>query len=92
MYYVIGEVIYLDLCKEIMSRVLEKEDVHVVFPNLKLDMEKVVHDVCYDALQKISAVIKDDQLSDSECFMRIEEIVIIMEKLGSNGGNRHDFG
>ena len=38
------------------------------------------------------AVIQDDSLADSECFMKIEEIIAVFEILGSGGGLRHDFG
>lgn len=48
--------------------------------------------MCYQALEKIKAVVQDDSLSDGECFMRIEEIVCALEDLGSGGGPRHDFG
>ncbi|MEE1055782.1 MAG: hypothetical protein UH239_00850 [Acutalibacteraceae bacterium] len=46
----------------------------------------------YKALQKIKTIIEDDSLEDKECFMKIEEIVCLFEALGSDGGNRHDFG
>lgn len=36
--------------------------------------------------------MKDDDLEDDECFIKIEEIVRLFEGLGSGGGNRHDFG
>ena len=47
---------------------------------------------CYHALKEIQTVLNDDSLDDPECFMRIEQIVEIFERLGSNGGTRHDFG
>ena len=47
---------------------------------------------CYQTLKKIKAIIEDDSLDDSECFMRIEKIIRIFEEMGSDGGNRHDFG
>ena len=43
---------------------------------------------CYQALKKIKAIIDDDK----ECFMRIEEVICVLEELGSGGGTRHDFG
>ena len=45
-----------------------------------------------DFIDTLKAVICDDRLSVSECFMKIEEIISIFETLGSNGGTRHDFG
>ena len=43
------------------------------------------------ALEEIRRVLDDDRLDDQECFARIEEIVKIYEKIGSNAGTRHDF-
>ena len=40
---------------------------------------------------KIKAVIEDDSLTDETCFAKIEEIVCILESVGSGGGSRHDF-
>lgn len=37
-------------------------------------------------------MIEDDGLDDPACFQKIEAIVRVFETLGSNGGNRHDFG
>lgn len=47
---------------------------------------------CYQALKEIQTVLNDDSLDDKVCFMRIEKIIEIYEKLGSDGGIRHDFG
>ena len=82
----------MDLYKEILAKILENEEVHIVFPNLKVDAADIVEMKCYQALQKIKAIIEDDNLTDSECFMKIEAIVGLLEELGSDGGPRHDFG
>ena len=42
-------------------------------------------------LEEIREVLDDERLDEQNCFQRIEEIVILYEKLGSNGGSRHDF-
>ena len=47
---------------------------------------------CCRALEEIRDVLKDDTLSDPECFQRIERIVCVLEDLGPGGGGRHDFG
>ena len=54
--------------------------------------EDFVHDTAYQALKQIKLILEDDQLDDSECFWRIEQIVRVFEDLGSNAGNRHEFG
>ena len=42
-------------------------------------------------LEEIREVLDDERLDDQNCFQRIEQIVRLYEKLGSNGGSRHDF-
>lgn len=59
---------------------------------LSLNAAQIVHDQVYEALRKIKMILEQDHLSDQECFCRIEEIVRVYEELGSDGGNRHDFG
>ena len=48
----------------------------------------------YDSvtLEQIRQVIDDDTLSDPQCFAKNKRIICILEKAGSNGGARHDFG
>ena len=82
----------MELFNEIIAKILSQESVQITFPNLNVDLSQAVESSCYCALQKIKAVIQDDSLSDAEYFMKIEEIIIILEELGSSGGFRHDFG
>ncbi|MGI6114636.1 MULTISPECIES: hypothetical protein [unclassified Clostridium] len=55
-------------------------------------IESVLQNQCHRSLVKIKSIISDSSLSDSECFAQIEKIVCIFENLGSDGGDRHDFG
>ena len=57
-----------------------------------VDCTAIVQDRCYQALCRIKEILEDDTLSDPECFHKIEEIVCVLEDLGSNAGARHDFG
>ena len=81
----------MELWKEILAQYLAREQAQIVFPNLKLDCAAVVEGECYQALQKIKAILEDERLEDKECFLKVEEIVLMLEKLGSNAGTRHDF-
>ena len=56
------------------------------------DAQEIVESSCYQTLQRIRAVLYDDTLDDAACFQRIEAIVRAFEAVGSDGGNRHDFG
>lgn len=81
----------MDLLKDILSEILLKEEIHVVFPNLKLCPADIIEMKCYQALQEIKAILENDSFDDIECFMKIEKIICVLEEIGSNGGNRHDF-
>lgn len=82
----------MELYQEILCAVLSKQEINVTFPDLKLSAKEIVETECYKALLKIKTIIEDDSMSDAECFARIEAVVSTFEQLGSNGGNRHDFG
>ena len=82
----------MELYCDILAHALTHGKIQLVFSNQETDLSKIVEGTCYQALKKIKAVIEDDSLDDPACFMRIEQIVCILEEIGSNGGNRHDFG
>ncbi len=82
----------MDVYKEIMAEILQKEDIQVEFKNCSIDPAEIVNSVCYRAICEITNILQDDSLDDKECFMKIEHIVKIVESLGINCGNRHDFG
>lgn len=83
----------MELYQGILCHVLANKKVKVSFPELvNTDVTKIVELECYKALHKIKTILEDDALEDSECFQKIEEIICAFEKLGSNGGSRHDFG
>ena len=80
----------MELYKEILAYALTSGQITITFPDM--DPAQIVEGTCYQALQKIKAIIEDDSLEDHECFMKIEEIVCVLEEIGSSGGSRHDFG
>ena len=82
----------MELYKEIVARALARGEIQVTFSGQEPDISKVAEDTCYKALKKIKAIIEDDSQNDKECFMKIEEIVCVLEEIGTNGVNRHDFG
>ena len=82
----------MELYREILVHVLEKQQIEVTFPALQPgELERIVTSLCYQTLQKISDIIHDDCLDDAACFQRIEEIVCAYEAIGAGGGSRHDF-
>ena len=82
----------MDLYAEMLREILYKEPVQVTFPNLTVNQTELLNSVSYQALCKIRDIGRDDSMRDDECFKQIEAIVCVLESIGSDGGNRHDFG
>jgi len=82
----------MDLYRDILAKILSDGETVVAFPQLGAAADGAVELTCCKALCEIKAVLEDEALSDPECFERIERIVSILEKYGSGGGTRHDFG
>lgn len=82
----------MELYVEMLKGLLEKKTVQVTFPQLQFDPREMLNCQSYQILQKIVEIIKDDTLSDAECYEQIERIVQILERNGVDTGSRHDFG
>ena len=81
-----------ELYLEIFREVLSKQDIRVTFPTLEgVDLKRLTDSICYRALCRIRDYIRDDSLSDPECFRKIEQVICTLEDLGSSGDGRHDF-
>lgn len=80
----------MELYKELQLQILSEENMQISFNNLNVN--ELLESVCYRTLCRIKEIIEDDTLDDPECFMKIEEIVCVLEEVGSSGGIRHDFG
>ena len=81
-----------ELFLEVFREVLSKQDIRVEFPSLiGVDVNKLMESIYYRALNRIKGYIRDDSLSDPECFQQIELVISTLEHLGSSGGFRHDF-
>ena len=82
----------MELYQEILAHALRYGEVKITFGNPAMDVSKIVEGTCYQALQRIKAIIDDNSLDDPSCFMKIEEVVNTLQEIGSTGGFRHDFG
>jgi len=79
--------VYKDILVEMLSR--SKCKVKVEFGNLKLTSADVMVEMtCYHAIKRIREILNDNSLDDFQC---IEEIVLMLENIGTDGGSRHDF-
>lgn len=82
----------MEFYEELLIGILSKQNIHIEFPNMDIDIHKLFEMQCYQALRIIKDILEDDSLSDPECFMKIEEIVSLYEKIGNGLDGRHDFG
>ena len=80
------------LLGDIITQAIATGKIQVSFEGIDCTVAEVVEGECFQAIQKIKAILADDTLDDPECFYKIEEIVCVLEEMGSDGGNRHDFG
>lgn len=80
----------MKLFKDILAQVLSKQDLQITINDWNMqELLQTLNFTMLGALEQILLSLQDDELSDFEC---IEEIVEIFEDLGSDCGNRHDFG
>lgn len=82
----------MDLAIQLLSKLLKRRQIRVTFLDLKLTAQEMVEASSYQALCQIREILRDDSLSDPECFEKIERIVCLFEQMGSSCGSRHDFG
>lgn len=75
------------LYKDMIIEIIKRESKVLIDENIK----EIFENECYKTLERIRAVLNDENLNDKECFDRIEKIVKIYESVGSDGGIRHDF-
>ena len=81
----------MDLYKEILIKALENQKMQVFFPELQMSLKDIIEVKSYRTLCKIRDIVQDETLDDKECFEKIERIIVEFEKIGSDGGFRHDF-
>lgn len=82
----------MELYQEMLVNLLKKGNISVTVEGLPGNVPAVLESEAYHALHRIKEILEDDSLTDAECFEKIERIVCVFEELGSDGGNRHDFG
>lgn len=81
----------MDLFKDVIYDKIKKDEITVIISGKNADIDRIVESTCYKALNEIKSILENDSLTDEECFLKIEEIIRVFERLGSNCGNRHDF-
>ena len=82
----------MELAAARLAKLLEGQTVCVTFPDLAPAAQELLEASSYQALCQIREILCDSQLSDPECFQKIEGILCVFEQLGLECGDRHDFG
>lgn len=79
----------MELLKDVLIEILRKEDCRLEVAGWELPrIASYVNLACVGALEQIRLTVSNRDLTDFQC---VEEIILILEMLGSNGGTRHDF-
>ncbi len=81
----------MEMNLRILAKLLIDNGAQVTISGGEEVLERLMRERCCQALGEIREVLDDCTLDDPSCFQRIEQIVEIYERLGSNGGSRHDF-
>ena len=81
----------MELYQEMLGKILQnaKIEIRIKSPG---NIGRALELECYKALQKIRNIIRNDTLTDNECFLKIEEIITVFEQIGSHAEGRHDWG
>ena len=84
----------MDQYTETLTHILRNHQakIEVTFPGLNISASDIVEAGAFQALTQIQKILRDDSLSDKECFYKIEAIVYELERIGFTCGDRHDFG
>ncbi len=80
----------MELWKELLISGLQNENLEFDFTNDKI-LKEIIDNKCYAVLLQIKQILNDENLTDYECYYKIEKII---SKLEENNVfcNRHDFG
>lgn len=55
----------------------------------QMNIERIIMDKSHDALEKIRDIINDDELTDEDCFKKVDEIIFTLERIGVICKTRH---
>ena len=80
----------MELWKALLISGLQNEHDTVNFVNDK-SLKNVLESKCYKVLLQIKKIIEDKELSDEDCFIKIEKIISTLEE-NNIFCDRHDFG
>ena len=80
----------MELWRELIISGLQNEDVEYDTINDKILID-IIENKSYSILQQIKQTLEDEALQDEDCFIKIEEILKVLEE-NNVFCDRHDFG
>ncbi len=82
----------MELAVSLLAQFLKEQPLNITFSGFGPASPTLLESASLKALTQIRDILRDDALSDEDCFQRIEKIVCLFESLGVDCGDRHDFG
>lgn len=76
--------------KEFLAAALEREDAHIVFPQLTINANEIIQNECYKALSQIRDILEEGD-TDEDTLAKIEEVVQIFWNHDVFCGNQYDY-
>lgn len=58
----------MNLYTELLSGILSNEECKISFFGISPNIDKMVHDRCYQMLSTIKEILEDDSLGDKDCL------------------------
>lgn len=79
------------LAEELLTYAFRNSVSQIRFPDLQCDLNKLMEQICCQAILEIKTILSNPALSDCQCFDAIEAIVQTLEARGVDCGGRYDF-
>ena len=76
----------MQLATELLAKLLENQQINVTFPNLNLTAPELLEASSYQALCQIREILCDNQLSDPECFEKLNVLSACLSSLAQTVG------
>ena len=80
----------MELWRELLIGGLQDETCKIDYLNDNFLIE-IIQNRCYNVLLELKKTIEDDNLTDKDCFIKIEKILSVLAK-NNIFCDRHDFG
>ena len=66
---------FINLYKDILICLLKEKDIEITFKGIEFDINKLLADRCYIALNEIKKILATANVNDEDCLNKIQRIV-----------------